>query len=135
MSFQPSTPKLHVCAVKSLGSTFESVFKFMCFSIKICNALVWMEADLPGIEMYAFSNKMQRVNHHSTEQEYHFLLYRCCQIFRTVRLIRRKKTQSPGDKERFRLYIAQLQDSSALGVLEAFMEEAPQVKKFLHRHC
>jgi len=59
-------------------------------------------------------------------------LLRCCQIFRTVRLIRGKKTQSPGDKERFRLYIAQLQDSSALGVLEAFMEEAPQVSLQLY---
>jgi len=54
-------------------------------------------------------------------------LLRCIQIFRTVRLIRSRKTASPGDKERYRLYIAQLQDSSTLGVLEAFMEEAPQV--------
>ncbi|XP_078349287.1 XK-related protein 6-like [Oculina patagonica] len=54
-------------------------------------------------------------------------LLRCCQIFRTVRLIRSIKHQSPDDKERYRLYIAQLQDSSTLGVLEAFMEEAPQV--------
>ena len=57
MSFQPSTPKLHVRAVKSLGSTFESVCNFMCFSIKIYNALVLMETDLPGIEMYAFSTE------------------------------------------------------------------------------
>ena len=52
---------------------------------------------------------------------------RCCQIFRTVRLIRGIKQQSPDDKERYRLFIAQLQDFSTLGVLEAFMEEAPQV--------
>ena len=52
---------------------------------------------------------------------------RYCQIFRTVRLIRRIKQPSPDDKDRYRLYIAQLQDSSTLGVLEAFMEEAPQV--------
>ena len=55
------------------------------------------------------------------------LSYRCCQIFRTVRLIRSRKEESPGDKERYRLFIAQLQDLSTLGVLEAFMEEAPQV--------
>ena len=52
---------------------------------------------------------------------------RYCQIFRTVRLIRRIKQPSSDDKDRYRLYIAQLQDSSTLGVLEAFMEESPQV--------
>lgn len=61
----------------------------------------------------------------------HFILcgtlLRCCQIFKTVRLIRRIKGQTSDDKERYRLYIAQLQDASTLGVLEAFMEEAPQV--------
>ena len=62
-----------------------------------------------------------------------FYLCRCCQIFKTVRLIRRIKGQTSDDKERYRLYIAQLQDASTLGVLEAFMEEAPQVteKAFL----
>ena len=45
-------------------------------------------------------------------------------------MIRKREGESPGDKERYRLYIAQLQDSSALGVLEAFMEEAPQVNIF-----
>lgn len=59
-------------------------------------------------------------------------LLRCCQIFRTVRLIRSRKSESSGDKERYRLYIAQLQDLSALGVLEAFMEEAPQVSLQLY---
>lgn len=46
-------------------------------------------------------------------------------------MIRSRKTEAEGDKERYRLYIAQLQDSSALGVLEAFMEEAPQVNMYL----
>ena len=43
------------------------------------------------------------------------------------------KGQTSDDKELYRLYIAQLQDASTLGVLEAFMEEAPQVteKAFL----
>ena len=55
------------------------------------------------------------------------LCSRCCQIFKTVRLIRGVHKVSPDDKERYRLYIAQLQDYSTLGVLEAFMEDAPQV--------
>ena len=49
-------------------------------------------------------------------------------------MIRGIKHQSPDDKERYRLYIAQLQDSSTLGVLEAFMEEAPQVNSPVNKY-
>lgn len=46
---------------------------------------------------------------------------------RLIRQIKNRTSDDKDDKERYRLYIAQLQDVSTLGVLEAFMEEAPQV--------
>ena len=53
---------------------------------------------------------------------------RCVQIFKTVRLIRRIHVIDPDNTQRYRLYISQLQDLSTLGVVEAFTEEAPQVR-------
>jgi len=45
-----------------------------------------------------------------------------------VRLIRGIQNTDPYNTELYRLYISQLQDSSTLGVVEAFTEEAPQVR-------
>jgi hypothetical protein len=49
-------------------------------------------------------------------------------MFKTVRLIRRIQNPHPDNLQRYRLYISQLQDLSTLGVVEAFTEEAPQVR-------
>ena len=45
-----------------------------------------------------------------------------------MRLIRRIQNTDPDNTQRYRLYISQLQDLSTLGVVEAFTEEAPQVR-------
>ena len=45
-----------------------------------------------------------------------------------MRLIRGIQITDPHNTQRYRLYISQLQDSSTLGVVEAFTEEAPQVR-------
>lgn len=45
-----------------------------------------------------------------------------------MRLIRGIQNQHPDNTQRYRLYISQLQDLSVLGVVEAFTEEAPQVR-------
>ena len=58
-----------------------------------------------------------------------YFLFRCFQIFKTVRLVRGIQTQHPDNIQRYRLYISQLQDLSILGVVEAFTEQAPQVIK------
>ena len=45
-----------------------------------------------------------------------------------MRLIRGIESQHPDNTQRYRLYISQLEDLSILGVVEAFTEEAPQVR-------
>ena len=45
-----------------------------------------------------------------------------------MRLIRGIQNTDPDNTQRYRLYISQLQDLSTLGVVEAFTEEAPQVR-------
>ena len=45
-----------------------------------------------------------------------------------MRFIRKIQSRDPRNKELYRLYISQRQDSSTLGVVEAFTEEAPQVR-------
>ena len=47
-----------------------------------------------------------------------------------MRLIRGIQITDPDNTQRYRLYISQLQDLSTLGVVEAFTEEAPQVRVF-----
>ena len=53
---------------------------------------------------------------------------RCFQIFKTVRVIRGIQQQDPDNTQRYRLYISMLHDLSITGVVEAFTEEAPQVR-------
>ena len=45
-----------------------------------------------------------------------------------MRFIRKIQNRDPRNTELYRLYISQLQDLSTLGVVEAFTEEAPQVR-------
>ena len=45
-----------------------------------------------------------------------------------MRFIRKIQNRDPRNTELYRLYISQLQDMSTLGVVEAFTEEAPQVR-------
>ncbi|KAK2561038.1 hypothetical protein P5673_016169 [Acropora cervicornis] len=58
----------------------------------------------------------------------------CFQIFKTVRVIRQieyNNRQEPQNIQRYRLHISQLYEMSILGVVEAFTEEAPQVKELV----